>query len=734
MSLKLNPVVTLGAGAIIWGFVIWSCIDPEGSNERISMWKTWVTEEWTWFYIASQNIWIALLIYLMFSKYRNIRLGKDGEEPAYSYATWFAMLFSCGVATGLFYYSVAEPMWHYRGWGGARWDDYMNDNDKAIHALMVTWYHWGVHGWIPYTVVGALVGILSYRRDMPLTIRFCLYPLIGDHVYGLLGDLIDVLSMVVTLFGVCTSLGLGCFQLNKGMQRLDQGMYRGVATTPEDERLGIMYNKETQIVIIWVITFFATISVVSGIDRGIRRLGEFTFGIGLFLMLSVFFMGDSMYVLNALTETFGYLLWWMPKIAWDTDSMELLGDASEGLGGAPDGLGGSKGWMDSWTIFYWGWWISWAPFVGTFMAKISRGRTLGEFIAGTLLIPSMYSFIWLGTFGSEGIRMDRRAENEGLDCGLWDGNPNSIFSNTTSAVRLWCLSTEDILFDQLASYGQQGFGDFLSVVTMICLVLYFVTSSDSGSLVIDIIGANGIQDPPTLQRIFWALSEGATASVLLNFGTDGNALRALQTVAIVGGLPYTFVLFLMCQSLYYVCLEEMNDLDIQRKGYESFIFQFDHSNSGNLKNGLGNILEAMLLPCLPLGRICAKLWGVDFKGQWTAAASVPFATIILFLSLTGIERQMKMLAAAVYILYVTLIAAARFSARDKCGVKRGDFITDWMLSLVLYFLVLPQLECEIAAAEAKGEFNRETAEEADDAEAAMTQENGIALKRIDSAI
>ena len=298
---------------------------------------------------------------------------------------------------------------------------------------------------------------------------------------------------------------------------------------------------------------------------------------------------------------------------------------------------------------------------------------------------------------------------------------------------------------------------------MICLVLYFVTSSDSGSLVIDIIGANGIQDPPTLQRIFWALSEGATASVLLNFGGN-DALRALQTVAIVGGLPYTFVLFLMCQALYYVCQEEMNDLDIDRKSYArsvlferpvyarsttgspppppptthhpiafptSFIFQLDHNNNKDYSGGAIRILEAMFMPFLPFGRICAKLWGVDFKGQWTAIGAVPFFTIILFVSLMGIERQMKMLGGALYILYITLIAVARYSGREKIGVKRGDLITDWMLSLLLYFLVLPQLECEIAAADAKGEFNQVPILEV---EAEEVDERGIALQKVDSAI
>jgi len=299
--------------------------------------------------------------------------------------------------------------------------------------------------------------------------------------------------------------------------------------------------------------------------------------------------------------------------------------------------------------------------------------------------------------------MDRLAKSEGLDC-----TAGNVFSEDTNAVRLWCLGTEDILFDQLASYGTQTFGDFLSILTIVCICLYFVTSSDSGSLVIDIIGANGIQNPPTLQRIFWAVTEGATASVLLNAGKDappgesGDALKALQTVSIVGGLPYTVVLFLMCQALYIVVQEECGDLVLTRKNYGSFVFMIDHKGAKDYGKGALRILEAAVFPPLPLARCCHKVWGSDFKGQWIIGTTLPFLTIIVFMCMSHGEEAMQYLAASVFFLFTALIACARYSARTKVGIIRGDFITDFCLSMLIYFLVLPQMECELEMEEAKG--------------------------------
>jgi choline/carnitine/betaine transport len=693
-SLKFNPVVSLLSAAIIWAMVIWSALDPDKVNEELSEWRSWVAEEWSWLYIASQNIWICVLAYIVIvSKYANIKLGKDDDKPEFSLASWFAMLFSCGVATGLWYYCTAEPMWHYNGWGGSRFAA-LDDNTRATHSLMVTWFHWGIHGWIPYTVVGALLGITAYRRDLPMTIRFCFYPLIGDMVYGWLGDLIDVLSIVCTMFGVCTSLGLGVMQINKGLVRLDWDMYRGVAGN-DGGMAGIEQDTDTQIVIIWCITALATVSVVSGLQNGIRRISEVCFVIGLFMMFNVLFMGDSMYILNLITQTFGYYLWYLPKISWHTDAYELLGVYSG------DGLGGA-GWMDSWTIFYWGWWISWAPFCGLFMAKISRGRTLREFILGTLFIPSLYSFFFMGIFGAESLGMERRAEAAGLDCGDWSmsaENLHTVYSTENKDVRLWCLGTEDILFEVLASYGDKAFGALLSVFALICLVLYFITSSDSGSLVIDILAANGVQDPPMLQRVFWALSEGAAACALLYAGGN-DALRALQTASIVAGLPYTFVLFWMTQALYIVVKEESKEISPDRPSLKSFFFQLDHSGSGNIPTGLAHTGLNLVAPFVSFGRIMNEVWG---NGPLYAASSgILFILAIVLLGLQVVEYNFMMMGASVYMLFTMLLAIGRMAVREHIGCETGDPLTDWLVCMCFYPLALSQMEAELAQAGSKG--------------------------------
>ena len=225
---KLNPYVTVYSCILIWGFIIYTISMRWEAYKEFQTWFQWVTDEWTWLYIGSQNLWIGVLLWILCTKYGAIKLGKEGDEPEFSRVQWFAMLYCCGVAVGLFYYGVAEPMWHFHGWGGARWMDAdMNDNEKANHALMVTYFHWGFHGWVPYVVIGALMSIMSYRRGLPLTMRSCFYPLWGKAIEGWRGDVVDVLSIVCTLFGVCTSLGLGVRQLNKGLVRLDRGTYAG---------------------------------------------------------------------------------------------------------------------------------------------------------------------------------------------------------------------------------------------------------------------------------------------------------------------------------------------------------------------------------------------------------------------------------------------------------------------------------------------------------------------------
>lgn len=691
--LYFNPWITAFAAGGVWGFVIWAMVAQEDAAQSTADAQTWVTDVWNWLYMFSQNVWIVVLCYILY-KYYNLKLGKDDEEPEFSDLAYFAMLFSCGVATGLWYFT-AEPMWHYEGYGGPRWTDreMWNDNTRAEHALMVTFFHWGPHGWIPYTVVGALIAILSYRRGFPMSMRFTLYPLIGEMCYGRIGDLVEVLSILCTIFGVCTSLGLGAMQINKGLVRLDRGTYHGSDTlgceSPDhmtcSGRVGIQENALTQILIILLITLCATASVVLGLKRGIQALSMIAFALSLFILLSVLLMDNTWYILNALTSTLGYYFWYLPKISFHTDAWEELGKAAEGLGGAPDGRGGSKGWMNSWTIFYWGWWISWGPFVGTFLARISKGRKLGHFIIASLVLPSLWSFLFMGIFGAAQIRISNEAIAAGLTgdgaaltygsmanksqigynmstiSGTWEWEPVA-----DSTVRLYSLATEDVLFEHLGAYGGENYATFMTVITLICIVLYFVTSSDSASFVVDILAANGIEEPPVGQKIFWAFTEGAAAAALLaSAGEDDPkaALNAVKALPIILGLPFTFLLFWMCQGLLIVCQEETGVLQIERKNFTAFLFNLEPPS-----------FLAILFPFVPLGQVSEKTWGGS-RVLYTIAFATAWLAMFIFAGCTLADEAFGYMAAAMYFMLAFAAAGLRVAVRAKLGIT-GGMISD----------------------------------------------------------
>lgn len=311
--LYFNPVVSIVSALLVWAFVIYAAVQPEDAQVELTAWQSWVTDVFNWLYMISQNVWIVVLLYLLY-KHFNLKLGKPEDKPEFSDGTYFAMLFSCGVATGLWYYT-AEGMWHYEGYGSPRWMDsqMFNMNTRAEHALMATYFHWGLHGWIPYCCVGALLAILHYRRGFPLSMRWTLYPLIGEMCYGIVGDLVEILSILCTVFGVCTSLGLGAMQINKGLVRLDRGTFRGVDENPEGNT-GITFCKEAQVVIIIGITLLATISVVAGLKRGIAALAQVAFALSLFILGSMVLLDNTWYILNANTSALGYYLWYLPKI------------------------------------------------------------------------------------------------------------------------------------------------------------------------------------------------------------------------------------------------------------------------------------------------------------------------------------------------------------------------------------------------------------------------------------
>ncbi|CAE8643079.1 unnamed protein product [Polarella glacialis] len=565
-----NPVVSFFAAAVLWIFVIKVSVDREQSMKDFKEAQSWVTSTFTWFYIGSQQYWVFYVVPLVYH-YGHVKLGKDDEQPEYSDGSYFSMVFCAGVAIGLIFYGASEPLWHMLSSGGSnRYNNngYFNDNEMAQAAINVTIFHWGVQAWVVYAITAVSMGFLSYRKGLPLTFRTTLAPLFGKAIWGWFGDLLDILTIVTIVAGLCTSLGLGAKQIVGGMQRLS---WLKSDLTEQDLTDSTSWC-------IAIITCFATLSVISGLNYGIKTLSQTAFLLGNFLLLTVVFLDGPWYLLNVMVQSLGYHIQHFIEIGFYTDAFAQL---AKGEGAPNDGSGADPAWMDWWTIFYWGWWISWAPFVGTFMARISRGRTIRNVILYTLSVPFCYSLIWFGTFGGAAIRMHRRATFLS-DIGLQLHQDADYYLHTSSDFRPAgagkCYSVPESLnhasyaaagayvtntklspvcafswkddsgywFDLMGQY--HGMGTFLCFVSIITTVLYFVTSSDSGSLVVDLIASNG-REAHVVQRVFWAITEGAVAIALLRAGGQ-ESLKALQSISICAGLPFTVVIMLMCTALW----------------------------------------------------------------------------------------------------------------------------------------------------------------------------------------
>ena len=495
-AVRINPRAFFIALAILWSFIVWCLVDGERAADQFSYWKQWITETFTWFFMLIVNVFVLFLLFVaVHPRYGKLVLGPPNDAPEFNFITWLCMLFTTGVGIGLFFFGSAEPIWHYAGPNRYAFVDQGTSNQRAQWAINLSLFHWGLHAWAIYGVLGLAVGVSSHSKGLPLTFKSCLYPLMGDLTFSWIGDFIDGLTATTTVFGVCTSLGLGVMQINAGFNDL----------------FGWKEDINTQVAILWVVTAIATLSVVSGLHFGIRRLSEVCFALGVFIVTCVFFLGDSWFYLNLMVQSIGFYFQWIVELGFWTDAFEQLGDAPDGT---PDRLvegtfaSGPASWMNSWTVFYMAWWISWAPFVGMFIARISKGRTVREYVAGALVAPLTFEILWFCVFGGTALKMERAAENAGLTCE--DPKRGDL-------VRLSCGSSTDIFFDVLGQWG--GFGSkFLAAISIISLVLYFVTSSDSGSLIVDKLTSNGDRMSPIPQRIFWAVTEGATATALLVSG------------------------------------------------------------------------------------------------------------------------------------------------------------------------------------------------------------------------
>eukprot|EP00088_Acartia_fossae_P056450 TRINITY_DN6574_c0_g1_i10.p1 TRINITY_DN6574_c0_g1~~TRINITY_DN6574_c0_g1_i10.p1 ORF type:complete len:871 (-),score=132.30 TRINITY_DN6574_c0_g1_i10:960-3572(-) len=747
-DVALNPVVTLASLVIIIAFVAWCMDNPEAADKEFKGWQAWIGKSFTWLYIGSQDIWAVFIIIICFSKYGNIKLGKDDSVPEYNDATWFAMLFSCGVSTGLFFFGVAEPVWHYTLKNRYNADPTMPDNSLAQEAMNITLYHWGLHGWVVYTIMGLILGLMAYREGLPMTLKSCFYPLIGDKIFGWPGDLIDTLSVIATLFGVCTSLGLGTIQINEGLHILNSN---------------IEISTNNQVLIIWCITALATLSVLTGVKHGIRRISEFCFCCGVILMLCVLFLDNTVFLLNLYTQSLGYYFHQLIKIGFHSDAFEQLGPShgAEDRGRVlPEGVetaDGPENWMDNWTIFYWGWWIAWCPFVGMFIAKISYGRTIKEFIFGTMAAPTVYVFMWLIIFGGVGLRMERESAREDLCCHNFNVSqlmefskmePSVLFNqngdycndgecNTCSEqminsrqslkmtmeqvgdeislvgernwgfttqdrefTRLSCRNTQQMWFDVMMSY--KDLGTFLSGFSLMSLILYFVTSSDSGSLVIDCLASNGYPEPPPLQRLAWAVLEGLTATALLTAG-GSKALKALQAVSIASGLVYTILICVVCVALWRALKMTSGEIIDEKKEFAIDILDplladpikeiFQRQHFKRTKTKLLLFIKFLInIPLAPfsLGKCCKYIYG-----SYTMIPAIIYFTLLLalFVILHILEVGVPgcyALAWVSYIAFAFSVSVVRQAARQKLDIQ-GNILEDFCVSLFLYPSVVLQI-------------------------------------------
>lgn len=481
---NVNPNVFLSTVVIIGLFLAVVVLAPNSFDLITKQLNQWVTDSFSWFYVLSVAIFLILLIYIALSDMGKIKLGPDHSQPTYSNGSWFAMLFTAGMGIGLMFFGVAEPVMHYVSPPTGEGETIQ----AAQTAMQVTFFHWGLHAWAIYTVVGLSLAYFAYRHNLPLKIRSALYPIIGRKIYGPIGDAVDTFATIGTVFGVATTLGFGVTQINSGLNYL----------------FGIEQAPSTQVILIIVVSAMASMSVFLGLDKGIKRLSELNLILALTLLLFVFFASSSIYLLQTTIQNAGQYISNLFTMTFNLYAYQ------------------PNGWIGGWTIMYWAWWISWSPFVGMFIARVSKGRSIREFIVGVLLIPTGFTLIWMGFMGNAALY--------------------SILHESNQALVLAVQRDSSVaLFEFLHSLP---FSSVMSLLATFLVMLFFVTSADSGALVTDYLTAKS-ENSSTWQRLFWTVLMAVLAIVLLLVG----GLSALQSATMMSALPFTFIMLFICWGL-----------------------------------------------------------------------------------------------------------------------------------------------------------------------------------------
>lgn len=496
-STLLLPVF-LPAIAVIALLIIGTISNPELAGEVFASTLAAITERFGWFYMLAVAIFLVFVVGIAFTKWGKIKLGPDHADAEYSFPAWFAMLFSAGYGIALLFFGAAEPVLHYsQPPVGAP-----ETLDAAKTAMQISFFHWGFHIWAIYGLTGLVLAYFAFRHGLPLSMRSALYPLIGDKIYGPIGHSVDTFAILGTMFGIATTLGLSVAQINAGVNEL----------------WGIPINTTVQVIFIGLITLAATASVAAGMDKGIKRLSVINMTLVLFLLIAVFVFGPTVLLLETFLQNTGSYLNNIVERTFNLQAYER------------------SDWIGNWTLFIFGWTIAWAPFVGLFIAKISRGRTIRQFVFGVMFVPSMFTFLWFSVFGDTAL--------------------NLIMQQGYTALINEVQADEAVALFRMYSYLLADFPpiftSIISIATVILIITFFVTSSDSGSLVVDSLASGGVINTPVWQRVFWAVLEGVVASVLLIAG----GLSALQTASVVSALPFAVIMLIAAFGMWRALIIE----------------------------------------------------------------------------------------------------------------------------------------------------------------------------------
>ncbi|RBW70014.1 glycine betaine uptake BCCT transporter [Bacillus taeanensis] len=481
---KLTPVFVISV-ILALIFILWGVLTPTGMAETTSAVQSFLQAKFGWFYLISATTFLIFSIYLIFSRFGKIRLGKDTDEPEYNTVTWFAMLFSAGMGIGLVFWGVAEPIYHFHTPPAGEGETV----ESARLALRYSFFHWGLHPWAIYSVIALALAYFKFRKGAPQVVSEVLRPIFGDKVEGSLGRAVNVIVVIATIFGVATSLGFGATQISGGLSYLTD----------------IENNFTTQLIIIGIVTVLYMLSAQTGLERGIKYLSNLNIALALLLMFFLLFAGPTNFIMDVFTSTLGSYIQNLPSMSLKLSPFE------------------QSSWIQSWTIFYWAWWIAWAPFVGTFIARVSKGRTVREFVLGVLLVPTIFGALWFSVFGGTAVSLEM-FENFGL---------SQIMADQGVEVALFAVLSEF------------PFGTVMSILAIFLISTFFITSADSATFVLGMQTTNGSLNPPNSVKFTWGIIQSASAVVLLWSG----GLGALQTASIIAAFPFTIIMLLMVVSL-----------------------------------------------------------------------------------------------------------------------------------------------------------------------------------------